>query len=167
MQFREHSGDAATQIAACLAKGDRAGARNATHTLKGVAGNLSAEALYRASQKLETALRKNQADVSAELAELSREHETAVRSLEALKPAAPAVNGSAPDSAVLQKLLGELDRKLSGSDAAAVQALEAVKGVLHGSHPQFVTELERLIVSYDFEQARVRLAAFTKSLAAS
>ena len=163
LQFREHSGNAAAQIAQALAAGDRSAARSAVHTLKGVAGNLSANMLYKATQKLEAALRKGDDGFSAELAELTAAHAVAIKALEPLRPPPLAANGKT-DPATVQKLLGDLDRRLSGSDASAVQVLEQVKDALNGSHPTFVAELEKLIVSYDFERARSRLADFTKIL---
>ena len=52
----DHQNDAAL-IRNCLEVGDREGAWEAAHTLKGVAGNLSANRLYAAAATLEAALR--------------------------------------------------------------------------------------------------------------
>jgi HPt (histidine-containing phosphotransfer) domain-containing protein len=167
LQFREHSGNAANEIRAALAAGDRAAAKSAVHTLKGVAGNLSATALYKAAQKLEAILRRGTEPAGAEVEAVSAEHARVMTALAALK--APAGNGaSAPaDPAAIQALLQNLDRRLSGSDATAAEVLEEFKGALNEAHPAFVQEMERLIGSYDFEQARARLAQFAETLKTS
>ncbi|CAE6488957.1 unnamed protein product, partial [Rhizoctonia solani] len=46
------------RLASALAAGDYDGARRMAHTLKGVAGNLSAEALFEAARRLETLLKQ-------------------------------------------------------------------------------------------------------------
>jgi hypothetical protein len=88
----------------------------------------------------------------------------ALGELQAPAAAPAAANGPAADPQQLAALVETLDQRLSGSDAAAVDALEAVKGALGGSHPTFVQEMERLIVTYNFEQARVHLARFAATL---
>ena len=166
LQFREHSGDADDEIRAALAAGDRAAARAGVHTLKGVAGNLSASALYKAAQKLESVLRRGSEPAGAEVEALTTEHARVMAGLATLK--APGPNGvrqAAPPDQV-RGLIQLLDQRLQGSEAASVEALEAVKNALGDTEAGFVREMERLIVSYDFEQARVRLAEFAGTLKA-
>jgi signal transduction histidine kinase/CheY-like chemotaxis protein/HPt (histidine-containing phosphotransfer) domain-containing protein len=160
LQFREHSGNAADEIRAALAAGDRAAVRSAVHTLKGVAGNLSATTLYQAAQKLEAVLRKGTEPAGAEVEALTAEHARVMAGLAQLKAPTAAAGRPAADPAVVQRLIKNLDDRLSASDAAAVDALEAVKGALGDTEAGFIQEMERLIVSYDFEAARTRLAAF-------
>jgi two-component system sensor histidine kinase/response regulator len=163
MQFRDHSGKAPDEMRAALAAGDRATAKSAAHTLKGVAGTLSAMELYQAAQKLESALRKGAPNVDAELEVLAAAHGKLMSGLAQLQAQAPA-EGSPLRTAELRKLLDDLDQRLLGSDASAVQALDALKGALNGSHGTFITEIERLIVTYEFEDARGRLARFAETL---
>jgi signal transduction histidine kinase/CheY-like chemotaxis protein/HPt (histidine-containing phosphotransfer) domain-containing protein len=168
LQFREHSADAAGQIKAALEAGDRAAARSVAHTLKGVAGNLGAEALYRSAQKLELSLRKGHFEpVSEEAGRLAAAHAEVFAGLAALdapgaEPATAAAAAPA-DPETVERLLDDLDQRLAASDAEAGQALQAVKGALNGHSPE-VEELERLITAYNFDEARARLARIASSL---
>jgi CheY-like chemotaxis protein/HPt (histidine-containing phosphotransfer) domain-containing protein len=51
---------ATAQIEAALAAGDRTGAQHEAHLIKGVAGNLGAEPLYRAASELERAIQQGE-----------------------------------------------------------------------------------------------------------
>jgi two-component system sensor histidine kinase/response regulator len=167
LQFREHSGNAGNEIRAALAAGDKAAARSAIHTLKGVAGNLSAVTLYKAAQKLESALRKGTEPAAEEVEALAAEHARVMAGLAVLKaPAQPARPDGPADPGTLRERLAALDQRLGRSDGSAAEALEAVRDALNGEHSTFVQELEKLILSYNFEQARTRLAAFTETLKA-
>ncbi|HUR41614.1 MAG TPA: transporter substrate-binding domain-containing protein [Verrucomicrobiae bacterium] len=164
LQFRQHSAGAANDVRVALAAGDRAAARSAVHTLKGVAGNLSAVELYKAAQKLETVLRQGTEPAGAEVEALCTAHERVMSALAELK--APGVNGAShrAESSQLRQLIEVLDRRLSGADASSVEALEAVRGALGDTEQPFVQEMEKLIVAYEFDQARTRLAHFMATL---
>lgn len=168
LQFREHSGNAAHEIRSALAEGDRAAVRSAVHQLKGVAGNLSATGLFKAAQKLEAVLRRGTEPAGAEVEALTAEHARVMAGLAPLKAPGGGNGAHLPaDPAKLRELVRVLDDRLSGSDAAAVDALEAIKGALSDNYAPFVQDMERLIVTYNFEEARTRLAQFTESLKAS
>jgi two-component system sensor histidine kinase/response regulator len=169
LQFHDHSSSAGAGIRAALASGDRAKARAEVHTLKGVAGTLSAKDLYAASQALEAALRRNAVSVEAEAAALEAAHARVMAAITGLpREAAPPANGAVPGgpSPDLAPLLQALDARLSAQDAAAGQVLEAVKRALNGSHGALVQELEQLVGAYNFDQARRRLAQFAGTLTA-
>jgi signal transduction histidine kinase/CheY-like chemotaxis protein/HPt (histidine-containing phosphotransfer) domain-containing protein len=166
LQFHDHSAGAATEIRAALATGDRAKARAEAHTLKGVAGTLSAKELYAAAQALESALRKNAPSVDAEAAAVDAAHTRAIRAIAALPREAAAPGNGAGSAPGLPRLLEELDAHLSAHDARAPQALAAVKSALNGTHGALVQELEQLVGAYNFDQARRRLAQFAGTLTA-
>ena len=166
LQFREHSANAAEQIRTALAAGDRQAAKSAVHTLKGVAGNLSALPLYKASQKLESVLRRGTEPAGAEVEAVSAEHARVMAALATLPAPAATATGAAADPAELRRRVEALDQRLAGSDAASVEALEAVKAALGDTEREFLQEMERLIVSYNFEEARARLATFAEALGA-
>jgi signal transduction histidine kinase/HPt (histidine-containing phosphotransfer) domain-containing protein/BarA-like signal transduction histidine kinase len=166
LQFREHSAKAAQDIRTALQRGDRAAAKSGAHTLKGVAGNLSADELYKAAQKLEAALRKD-GPAETEVAALVAAHDRVMAGLARLRREGPGNGAGTPaDPETLERLVGDLDFRLSGNDASARQALDRVKGALNGAYPTMVEELERLIGAYNFEQARTRLAEFAETLKA-
>jgi len=164
LQFHDHSATAASAIRAALAAGDRAQAKAEAHTLKGVAGTLSAKELYTAANALESALRKNAPSVDAEAAALEAAHGRVMRAIAALPRQEPAPGNGAGAPPHLPRLLDDLDTRLSTHDARALQALEAVKSALNGAHGTLVQELEELIGAYNFEQARRRLAQFASTL---
>jgi two-component system sensor histidine kinase/response regulator len=166
MQFREHSANAGEEIRAALAAGDRQAARSAVHTLKGVAGNLSATPLYKATQKLESVLRRGTEPAGAEVEAVSAEHTRVMAALATLQGPPAASGRGAAGATELRRLVEALDQRLSNSDAASVEALEAVTGALGDTEPEFAREMERLIVSYNFDEARARLAAFAETLQA-
>jgi len=96
LQFHEHSARAAADIREALVTGDRARAKAEAHTLKGVAGTLSAKELYTAAGALESALRRDAESLEAETAALEAAHERAMAALAALRRATPAAgDGSA------------------------------------------------------------------------
>jgi two-component system, sensor histidine kinase and response regulator len=168
LQFLDHSGNAADEIRAALAAGDRAKAKAETHTLKGVAGTLSAKELFSAAQALETALRRKADNVEAEAAAVIEQHTRAMKALATL-PRPGAAPGPAPahetaDAKDLTRLIEELDQCLSTHDARALQALSALQGALNGSHGALLRELDELIGTYNFDQARRRLAQFASTL---
>jgi signal transduction histidine kinase/HPt (histidine-containing phosphotransfer) domain-containing protein/ActR/RegA family two-component response regulator len=84
LQFHDHSAGAAAAIRAALASGDRNKAKAEAHTLKGVAGTLSAKELYAAAQALESALRRDAASVDAEADALEAAHGRVMAALAAL-----------------------------------------------------------------------------------
>ncbi|SFI74508.1 PAS domain S-box-containing protein [Paenibacillus sp. UNC496MF] len=70
------------RLAAALAAGDYAGARRMAHTLKGVAGNLSAEGLFEAARRLETRLKEaGDGTPGGALAEAAAEADETLRGL--------------------------------------------------------------------------------------
>ncbi len=170
LQFHDHSAGAAAAIRDALAAGDRAKARAEAHTLKGVAGTLSAKELFAAAQALESALRKNAESVEAESAAVEAAHARVMKAIAGVPRAAPAPGtrpGADPaEPAPLRRLLEDLDALLSAHDASAPQALAAVKRALNGSHGALVQELEQLVNTYNFDQARRRLAEFASTLTA-
>jgi two-component system sensor histidine kinase/response regulator len=89
LEFLEHSAGAAAAIGAALAAGDRARARAEVHTLKGVAGTLSARELYAAAATLESALRRNGGSLEAEAAALAAAHARVMAALARLPHETP------------------------------------------------------------------------------
>jgi signal transduction histidine kinase/HPt (histidine-containing phosphotransfer) domain-containing protein len=89
LQFLDHSAGAAAHIRAALAAGDRAQARAEAHTLKGVAGTLSARELYAAAAALESTLRRNGGSFETEAAALEAAHGRVMTALAGLPREAP------------------------------------------------------------------------------
>ncbi len=67
MKFAAKHGDAGIQISDALKDGDRATAERLAHTVKGVAGNIGIKRVQTAAEKLEKAIRENDAALPATL----------------------------------------------------------------------------------------------------
>jgi signal transduction histidine kinase/HPt (histidine-containing phosphotransfer) domain-containing protein len=105
LQFREHSGGAADDIRDALAAADRVRAKAAAHTLKGVAGTLSARELQGAAQALESALRRGAAAVDGEVAALVAAHARVMTALAGLpREAPPAAAAGSPGPRIASSL---------------------------------------------------------------
>jgi two-component system sensor histidine kinase/response regulator len=173
MQFMDHSRDTVTEIRAALERSEWSEAKSKTHSLKGVAGNLGADELYKAAQQLESALRRGTGKYQQELNALAAAHSQVMGGLATLRRsgsasarAAPVEGEPAPrpDLARLEPLLRALDARLAESDASALAALDAVKLALNGAFQPVIRELERMIAAYNFDQARAHLAEFAQSI---
>jgi len=69
MKFAAKHGEAGVQISDALKSGDRATAERIAHTVKGVAGNIGIKGVQTAAEKLEKAIRENDAAMPATLKE--------------------------------------------------------------------------------------------------
>jgi len=147
---------------------DEAG--RAAHTIKGVAGNIGAQALFKASADLETALRKGQKDealrlhprfeaslteVISGLASLDKPH-----GAEAGQPALP----GKPDPEAARRLIAEMARLLAAGDMEAEYLMPKLREALAGAGMESSLDtMEEYIDSFDFENALTALNALESS----
>ena len=170
-RFVDTQCDAARRIAAALDAGELEEAARAAHTLKGLAGNIGADALAGCAAALERVLAGDGVGAQPALAALRH----------ALDPLLPAItlalhgrgSGSdaglaaaaatpapdpAPDPARLGEVLSELARLLAQDDAAALKHLELVCPLLAGAgQAGHARQLRRLLGQYDFEGALLQV----------
>jgi signal transduction histidine kinase/CheY-like chemotaxis protein/HPt (histidine-containing phosphotransfer) domain-containing protein len=159
-RFREDQSAAAERIRGALADGDREAARRHAHTLKGLAGNIGAEALMAIAATVESAL-GGPAAVDGEMAVLAMELAAVLAAIEG-RPAPPA---SLPaddgmDDAQFAAAMADLQRLLRDDDAQAVRRFELVQPTL--ARHLAGDELERIaraVARYEFESAAVQLRA--------
>ncbi|MGC3984664.1 MAG: ATP-binding protein [Pseudorhodoferax sp.] len=158
-KFEQGQQDAPAQIRSALDAGDMALAQRLAHTLKGVAGNIGAEALQAAAAALEHAIRAQHP--RTELAGLLAAAEAPLRALllalaPVLRPAVAAAAAAAEVPADMQqfkRIGGELRALLASDDAAALDLLEQHSGLLQQVlGPDFDT-LARAAADFDFGQA--------------
>ncbi|MBN2885525.1 MAG: response regulator, partial [Chromatiaceae bacterium] len=88
-RFREHYADAAERLRERLDAGDLAGAESQVHALKGVSGNLGANALYAILTRIDTQLRQDQAPDAEFIAGMAEELGAVLRDIERLAQRAP------------------------------------------------------------------------------
>jgi two-component system, sensor histidine kinase and response regulator len=176
-QFADQQGPVVGQIGAALTQGDVTLAERLAHTLKGVAGNIGANAIQVAAGALEKLIRDR---ASARDIETSKQQVTAAldpllgQLRSALNSAAPAkpAPGTAPqppaDPAQTRDAAAQLARLLSEFDPGAVEFIEAHQAALRpllpgDSWPQF----EKLVQGYAFAEAQTVLEQALKLLPAA
>jgi diguanylate cyclase (GGDEF)-like protein/PAS domain S-box-containing protein len=124
--FVQEQGAAAATIAAAIARGDFDGALRMAHTVKGVAGTLSANAVYEAARALEVGLRQRQREtLPAHVERLGAALEVVCRSVAGWTedPEAPMAASAHPEPAraaiatVLTEFDGLLQNRLIPMDA--------------------------------------------------
>ena len=163
-RFERSQGGAVADIRALLDAGDRAGAGQAAHRLRGVAANLGATDVAGQALELEQALRSEDAAALAlRLARLDaalRIVLDAARDLPAPAPAAaePAPDPSAPagpeeDSANLRRELALLLDLLHNNNMKAMAQFETLRPALARLVPGKVAPLADAVATLRFEQA--------------
>jgi two-component system, sensor histidine kinase and response regulator len=168
--FETDFAGATAEIGEALAKGDAVLARRLAHTIKGVAGNLSATGVATASRELEEALQQGDDGPIAAALNALEEAITLVletvalltqgRQTSAQGRAAPAA-GPQPqvDAASIAPLLVELDSLLKKNRFTAKKCFGQLKDMLRGSDFQVCLErIEAGLGRLDFKEARKHLA---------
>jgi len=172
-QFRENQEDAAVRIKAALQAGDLETATRYAHNVKGVSGNLGAEALYRASATLETAIREGRLDVVGErIAEFNSHLEQVMGGIKELvetrsEPASSAFpQQERPiDVKAVEALLKEITRLL---DSDLMEAMNRISILgKHLTHPPVRDEFQRLekhVEGFDTDSALRSIESIARSL---
>ena len=134
IQFARKYADAVKEIARFLKGDDFENARELAHAVKGMAGNLGAEALQETAERLETALSNGRSDSMESLvedfgralgiavAEISRVEQTAVRPLETGEEAES-------DPMQIETVATELKALMASDFGAALQKAEILKSL--------------------------------------
>ncbi|MCL7463220.1 response regulator [Pseudomonas sp. NW5] len=161
-RFRDTQGEVVTQIRAALAAGEADTAVRLAHTLKGLAGNLGAEALVQQAANVEQCLRQaGNPGLEAALEALQRVLQELLAQIDRAPLVAsdhPATQDSALDHAALAAALQRLQQLLAEDDGQARQCLQGCQGALQQRGLQAEAQaLESLIARYDYEQALVVL----------
>ncbi|MEO5350394.1 MAG: response regulator [Magnetococcus sp. YQC-3] len=139
---------------------DLQSARSLVHTLKGVAGNISAVELHRVAAALDQAIRNDQKEIWPTLVEqMDQVLTTLIKSINTVEqykneaiinPVAVAV-----DPVRTQALMNQLKIFLEGNNGKAVECFAELKPYLHRNDiVAVVTELESAIDRFDFAAAR-------------
>jgi signal transduction histidine kinase/CheY-like chemotaxis protein len=161
-KFHGGQADAVERIRTAVEAGDAQSAQREAHTLKGLAGNIGAQALNEVAQRVEQLFRNGEAGDSIEtsLAKLQTELARVMTALNQLGEhnAAPA-SGDTLDSSQVPVLLAQLRELLEDDDTDAEQPVEALTSLLAGT-PQasLLAELSGHLDDYDFDAALDALA---------
>gem|GEM_PF-1206723 len=154
----------AADIKESLARGETQEAALLAHSLKGMAGNLSATGLYESALSLEKALKNKELSEIRQAVENTGEHLGRVlKAIQELKediPAPPAVSEKKKEMGLseITSALEKLDRLISEYDIEAEYYFETVRQYLRkydvGEESR---KLESQISSYEFDDARQTL----------
>ncbi len=172
-EFSRDYGDAGRRIRAFLEADDPAAAQQLCHTVKGVAGNLSADGLHGAARELETALGGEGGDVESAMAPFEAALEEALAAARQAAAGEEAASGETPDApagarefpASGRAMILELHRLLAANNPAAEACLNAVKAELAGAG--FTSAVKRLaadIDGFNFKDARDTLKELADEL---
>ena len=166
-----HDGDAAA-VRQALQDGDRDTAHRLAHTVKGVAGNLSATDLYQAATDLDAAIKKGDEDLDGLLDRFDAELARAVQAVRALRGETPA-DGEGGDAMptefdvmTVTGILHEMDAILVKHRMGAGKRVEELRNVLGGHEilKQDFTALEAAIGKLDYVSARDQLSTIASKL---
>jgi len=173
--FAANQATAVQQMRILLEAGDRAGAERTAHTLKGLAGNIGADALQLLADEVEYALTPAQAgstraavlaqQLEPQLAQLAQVLAGQIRAIEAALPdvaAAPAVQYT---PARRKQLVAELKTLLADDDARSAHLLDEHKALFAAEFPQQFAALEQAIREFDMERALELLNSAAETLA--
>ena len=167
-EFRDEFSGSAAAIKDALGRGERELARSISHTLKGVAGNLSATRVHAASLALESAVVSG-ADCAPGLEELTLALQPLLAGIDLLSaqvvPVPPAPR-CAPEKAQLDAEIAELERLLSKHSLDAKRQFATLRAMLApGTFPEELRAMEGYMEKLDFKKARTLLARLSARLA--
>ena len=155
-RFESSQGGAVADIRALLDAGDRAGAGQAAHRLRGVAANLGATDVADQALELEQALRsEDEAALALRLARLDAALSIVLEAARDL-PAPEATPAPAPapeDSAILQRGLAQLLDLLHNNNMKAIAQFETLRPALARLEPGRVAPLADAVATLRFEEA--------------
>jgi HPt (histidine-containing phosphotransfer) domain-containing protein len=164
-RFERSQAGVAAELRALLAAGDRAGAGQLAHRLRGVASNLGADGVARHALDLEQALRtEDEAAPARHLAQLEDALATvlaAARALPAELPVEAAASGHAGggmERRAVQDALAHLRDLLQNNNMKAMAQLESLRPALARLAPAAVPPLADAVASLRFDAAAALVA---------
>ena len=179
LNFAKNYGGITEKIKSSLSDGETVRARYLAHTLKGVAGNLSASELQAAASELESAIENGRTEetVARKLGSLERSLARVLSSIQSVKDVAKFENSDAgeTDAAVSPESLDEirpmllrLNRLVSENDIESESCFESLKKHLIACDLEEESrKLEFQIADYEFEEARETIRHISDKLGIS
>ncbi|MCK8603512.1 Hpt domain-containing protein [Desulfoferrobacter suflitae] len=163
VSFRQDNASTLADIRDALGTEDYDLARRLVHTLKGVSGNIGADALFNVSVKLETALKESdESAIESSLQAVEKQMNDVFRAANLLATRrrydAPPASETSPDGQELSRLLNNLRDMLLVNNLQALQVYSDVKKLLPGSSEESRL-LGRCLKNLDFRGALEHLQA--------
>jgi HPt (histidine-containing phosphotransfer) domain-containing protein len=168
-QFAAKQADAGSQIAAAIESGDSHLAERMVHTIKGVAGNIGLRKVLEAAEKLEGAIRREEADrfrLFEEFTLVLKHQVQAIRQAifdAGLGQEAKWEKSETFDAQSATTAIAHLRALLETSDGNAAEAFLAVENILARRVDKSRLEaLSTAISEFDFEGALLKLNEITR-----
>ncbi len=156
-KFALRQADTGYRLQAQLEAGDLEEARRLTHSLKGLSGNISARALFRATSELDDILKLQEAPPEAMVEAVLRELEVVIEGLKEAffeEKSAPEGEVWPVDEEKLATLLEQLQELLKDDDTGATAVLDEVRQCLPaGLADGELKALGLAVEEYEFEAA--------------
>ncbi len=160
-QLMVNYGTYGDQITAAIAGKNLSHGEHLAHTLKGVAGNLGAEALHTASSLLENALRQeNTEEIASAVADLTRQLDMVMEELETAYPqdGEDTTEGATQDQPIdkdsTMNVLSELRKYILDDDPEAIDYFIQEQHLLRQGLPHTVMlDIEKQLSNFNFDQA--------------
>jgi two-component system sensor histidine kinase/response regulator len=160
-KYVEGQAGAAQALRAALAAGDRATAERIAHTVKGVSGNIGADAPAQAAAALEQAIRDGGGD-DAQIAAFDAAVAATVAAIRGAIGGAVAVESAAAttvDAAAAQAAITRLAALLAAADGEAGDCYSEHEALLRGALGADAAAIGRAINDFDFDAALAKLRA--------
>ena len=162
--------DATQEISEAIEKNNFDVAERIAHTIKGVAGNIGANAIFKIAVELDALLKKAQKDknitnqkrLDTLLSTLATETSsliTAIQASEAYTPQKDETTTKEMDPAKFAELSAKLAELLEDNDSEAQECLEELMAM--ADHPE-LKEMSKMVGDYEFEEALELLQEFIK-----
>lgn len=179
-QFRESYSDSAEKIRESVGNQDMACAKEISHAVKGVSGNIMAMGLHCVSRNLDLAIKENSPpevldilinDFKVSLNSVLESIDQFEAEFEESAPksgVSPAGSGRAVTSAEIRPIAAELNRLLKQNSLNAAEYIDKLKGRLRNSPAgDDVTALSERFDRFDFKGAQRALCAIAEKLGVS
>ena len=143
-----------------MAAGELDKAELLAHNCKGVSATIGADAVAKAANALEQALRakRSQEELQIALEALSEPLEALLAQLREKLPGEVETASTVVDVVELQRICQHLDALLGDFDAQAVPYFSSHAGLLRGAFANSFQPLEGAVKRFDFERAQVCLS---------
>jgi PAS domain S-box-containing protein len=162
-QFAVKQKSAGERIATAIESGDHHQAERLAHSLKGVAGNLGIDQIFRLAGNLERAIRESQDGVEGLVEELASALDRQIQTIqESLKVATPIAGkretAGLVDPIAVSTAVARLRELLEASDADAPDAYANLAEILQGTvDPSRLDALSAAVNAFDFKTALIKL----------
>jgi signal transduction histidine kinase/DNA-binding response OmpR family regulator/HPt (histidine-containing phosphotransfer) domain-containing protein len=169
--FQKSHSDTASEVRAALSSGDRELAQRLAHTVKGVAGNVGADALYEAAGQVEGRIRDAIDDALPEaLEQLEQVTRQTLETLAAIRPGnepQPETDGPSRDADLdaIKPLLSELATLVDDDIGEAMQRVEALRKLITGTeHAKTFEALAESVDSFDADAAKSHMQTLAQQM---